>query len=190
MTKNKKSADKKAKKDIEKLAKEINEAVEPTTDLEDSDEDSVAASEEIDLAAEVAEYKDKYLRLYSEFENYRRRTSKERLELISTANSGLMEALIPIADDFERALKAGTEGAVEGVELIFSKFKNTLEGKGLKKMEAASGDDFDEDFHEAITQIPAPDESLAGKIVDIVEPGYFLGEKVIRFAKVVTGSKD
>jgi molecular chaperone GrpE len=153
-------------------------------------EDSVADSEEIDLAAEVAEYKDKYLRLYSEFENYRRRTSKERLELISTANSGLMKALMPIADDFDRALKAGTEGAVEGVELIFNKFKNTLEGKGLKKMETASGDDFDEDFYEAITQIPAPDKSLAGKIIDIIEPGYFLGEIVIRFAKVVTGSKD
>ena len=186
MTKKKKSADKKAKKDIEKLAKEINEAVDPAIDREDS----VADSEEIDLAAEVAEYKDKYLRLYSEFENYRRRTSKERLELISTANSGLMKALIPIADDFDRALKAGTEGAVEGVELIFNKFKNTLEGKGLKKMETVSGDDFDEDFHEAITQIPAPDKSLAGKIIDIIEPGYFLGEIVIRFAKVVTGSKD
>ena len=120
MTKKKKSADKKAKTDSEKLAKEINEAVEPTIDLEDSEEDSAAASEEIDLVAEVAEYKDKYLRLYSEFENYRRRTSKERLELISTANSGLMEAFIPIADDFDRALKAGTEGAVEGVVLIFT----------------------------------------------------------------------
>ena len=107
MTKKKKSADKKAKKDIEKLAKEINKAVESTIDLEDSEEDSVAASEEIDLAAEVAEYKDKYLRLYSEFENYRRRTSKERLELISTANSGLMKALIPIADDFDRGIESG-----------------------------------------------------------------------------------
>jgi molecular chaperone GrpE len=190
MTKKKKSTNKKAKKNIEKLAKEINGAVEPSIDLEDSEKDSVAVSEEIDLAAEVAEYKDKYLRLYSEFENYRRRTSKERLELISTANSELIKALIPITDDFDRALKAGTEGAVEGVELIFNKFKNTLEVKGLKKMETVSGDDFDEDFHEAITQIPAPDESLAGKIIDIVEPGYFLGEKVIRFAKVVTGSKD
>ena len=110
--------------------------------------------------------------------------------MISTANSGLMEALIPIADDFERALKAGSQGDIEGVELIFNKFKNTLEGKGLKKMETCPGDDFDEDFHEAITQIPAPKKSLAGKIVDIVESGYFLGEKVIRFAKVVTGSKD
>ena len=124
MTKKKKSADKKAKTDSKKLATDIKKAVESTIDLEDSEKDSAAASEEIDLAAEVAEYKDKYLRLYSEFENYRRRTSKERLELISTANSGLMEALIPIADDFDRALKVGTEGAVEGVELIFNKFKN------------------------------------------------------------------
>ena len=190
MTKKKKGADKKVKTANKKPPKSVNEVAEPTIDLENSKERLAVAPEEVDLATEVAEYKEKYLRLYSEFENYRRRTSKERLELISTANSGLMEALIPIADDFERALKAGTQGAVEGVELIFNKFKNTLEGRGLKKMETASGDDFDENFHEAITQIPAPDKSLAGKIVDVVESGYFLGEKVIRFAKVVTGSKD
>jgi molecular chaperone GrpE len=179
----------KIKTEKSKVGKSKKTVVEPIIDLENSEESPAASSEETDLAAEVADYKDKYLRLYSEFENYRRRTSKERLELISTANSGLMEALIPIADDFDRALKAGTEGAVEGVELIFNKFKNTLESRGLKKMGTIIGDDFDEDFHEAITQIPPPDEDLAGKIVDVVEPGYFLGEKVIRFAKVVTGSK-
>ena len=190
MTKKKNSVEKKIKTGKRKVGKDKKIASEPTIDLESSEEGPVASSEEKDLAAEVADYKDKYLRLYSEFENYRRRTSKERLELISTANSGLMEALIPIADDFDRALKAGTEGAVEGVELIFNKFKNTLESRGLKKMGTIAGDDFDEDFHEAITQIPPPDEALAGKIVDVVEPGYFLGEKVIRFAKVVTGSKN
>ena len=190
MTKKKNSVEKKIKTGKRKVGKDKKIVSEPTIDLESSEEGPVVSSEETDLAAEVADYKDKYLRLYSEFENYRRRTSKERLELISTANSGLMEALIPIADDFDRALKAGTEGAVEGVELIFNKFKNTLESRGLKKMGTIIGDDFDEDFHEAITQIPPPDEALAGKIVDVVEPGYFLGEKVIRFAKVVTGSKN
>ena len=190
MTKKKNSVEKKIKTGKRKVGKDKKIVSEPTIDLESSEEGPVVSSEETDLAAEVADYKDKYLRLYSEFENYRRRTSKERLELISTANSGLMEALIPIADDFDRALKAGTEGAVEGVELIFNKFKNTLESRGLKKMGTIIGDDFDEDFHEAITQIPPPDEAFAGKIVDVVEPGYFLGEKVIRFAKVVTGSKN
>ena len=190
MTKKKKSVEKKIKTGKREVGKNKKIVVEPTIDSEISEEGPVTSSEETDLAAEVADYKDKYLRLYSEFENYRRRTSKERLELISTANSGLMEALIPIADDFDRALKAGTEGAVDGVELIFNKFKNTLESRGLKKMGTIIGDEFDEDFHEAITQIPPPDETLAGKIVDVVEPGYFLGEKVIRFAKVVTGSKN
>ena len=190
MTKKKKIIEKKTKTEKRKAGKNKKTVVEPTIDLENLEGISAASHEETDLAAEIADYKDKYLRLYSEFENYRRRTSKERLELISTANSALMEALIPIADDFDRALKAGTEGAVEGVELIFNKFKSTLESKGLKRMGTTKGDEFDEDFHEAITQIPVPDETLAGKIVDIVEPGYFLGEKVIRFAKVVTGSKN
>ena len=190
MTKKKKSTEKNIKTEKRKVGKRKKTVVEPTIDVENSEDIPAASSKETDLAAEVADYKDKYLRLYSEFENYRRRTSKERLELINTANSGLMEALIPIADDFDRALKAGTEGAVEGVELIFNKFKSTLENKGLKKMDTIKGDEFDEDFHEAITQVPAPDETLAGKIVDIVEPGYFIGDKVIRFAKVVTGSKN
>ena len=190
MVKKKKNTEKKIKTDKRKVGKRKKTVVESSIELENSKEGPVDSTEETDLAVEVANFKDKYLRLYSEFENYRRRTSKERLELISTANSDLMEALIPVADDFDRALKAGTEGDVKGVELIFNKFKTTLENKGLKKMSTTIGDEFNEDFHEAITQVPAPDETLAGKIVDIVEPGYFLGEKVIRFAKVVTGSKN
>ena len=118
MTKKKKSIEKKIKTEKRKVGKRKKTVVEPTIDLENSEDSPATSSEETDLAAEVADYKDKYLRLYSEFENYRRRTSKERLELINTANSGLMEALIPIADDFDRALKAGTEGAVEGVESV------------------------------------------------------------------------
>lgn len=161
--------------------------------VEETAEETVEMSELEKLQAEVAEAKDKYLRLYSEFENFRRRTSKEKLELIGSANQGLMADLIPVIDDFERAAKAletnaEIEAAKEGMDLIYNKFKKTLEGKGLKKMEIEKGADFNDDFHEAITQIPAGDE-LAGKIVDVVENGYFLNEKVVRFAKVVTGAK-
>ena len=185
---------KKKKKDGSSLSderkKNKSEAAD-TVDVATKKEEEPSEIDELEtLIAQVAEQKDKYLRLYSEFENFRRRTAKERLELISTANRDLMEALVPVSDDFERALKAGTEGVIEGVELIFNKFKNILESKGLKKMEVSRGDDFNGDFHEAITQIPAPEKKLAGKIVDVVEPGYFLGEKVIRFAKVVTGAKE
>ena len=159
---------------------------EPATEEVDDEEDS----EEDDLEVQLSEAKDKYLRLYSEFENFRRRTAKERIDLITTASREVIEAMLPVMDDFERAIKAG-EGseANEGTILIYNKFKNILEGKGLKRMEINAGDEFDDDFHDAITQIPAPEKKLAGKIVDVVEPGYFLGEKVIRFAKVVTAAK-
>lgn len=141
------------------------------------------------LKAELAEAKDKYLRLYSEFDNFRRRTNKERNELIGTATQSLMKDLVPVLDDFDRGLKAMEDSPVkEGIELIANKFKKVLESNGLKKMEVNKGDDFNEDFHEAITQIPAGDD-LAGKVVDVVESGYFLSEKVVRFAKVVTGAK-
>lgn len=145
------------------------------------------------LKAEVAEAKDKYLRLYSEFENFRRRTAKERIELIGTATKELVENLVPVLDDFERALKSMESNeemapAKEGTDLIYNKFKKVLEAKGLKKMEVGKGDDFNDDYHEAITQIPA-EEELAGKVVDVVENGYFLNDKVVRFAKVVTGAK-
>ncbi len=150
-------------------------------------------SEVDQLKIDVAEAKDKYLRLYSEFENFRRRTSKEKLELIGSANKDLMANLIPVLDDFERAMKAldatsDVDAAKEGMTLIFNKFQKSLEGKGLKKMEIEKGTDFNDDFHEAITQIPA-EEELAGKVVDVVEQGYFLNDKVVRFAKVVTGAK-
>lgn len=162
-------------------------------DAEGEKEENAADKQIEDLQAELSESKDKYLRLYSEFENFRRRTSKERIELINSANKDLMEDLIPVLDDFERALdsiedNAETAAAKEGASLIYNKFKKILESKGLKKMDVKKGDDFNDDFHEAITQIPAEDE-LAGKVVDVVEKGYFLGEKVVRFAKVVTGAK-
>jgi len=142
---------------------------------------------------ELADAKDKYLRLYSEFENYRRRTAKEKLELIQTGTEGLITALIPIIDDFERAQKSNEEDAdlksvQEGMNLIANKFNSTLVQKGLKVMESKQGIDFDPELHEAITQIPAPTKKLKGKVVDVVEKGYFLGDKVVRFAKVVTGN--
>lgn len=145
------------------------------------------------LKDELAEAKDKYLRLYSEFDNYRRRTAKEKLELISTANEDLISALIPVVDDFERAEQsfaneADVKAIEEGVKLISTKFNSILEQKGLKVMNSNVGIEFDPEIHEAITQIPAPEKKLKGKVVDVIEKGYFLGEKVIRFAKVVTGN--
>lgn len=143
------------------------------------------------LRAEIDSERDKFLRLFAEFENYKRRTSKERLELFKTANQEMMMAMLPIMDDFDRALteirKSNDEALVKGVELIFEKLKSTLHAKGLEVVELKAGDAFDADFAEAITQIPAPSEHLKGKIVDVVEKGYKLGDKIIRFPKVVTG---
>ncbi|MBJ6108267.1 nucleotide exchange factor GrpE [Hymenobacter sp. BT523] len=141
--------------------------------------------------AELADLKDKYLRLAAEFENYKRRTTKERIELFKTANQELMTALLPVLDDFERARNAtaATEDANavrESIDIIQNKLNKTLQQKGLTAMEAKGGD-FDAELHEAITQIPAPSDDLKGKIVDVVEQGYYLGDKVIRHAKVVLG---
>lgn len=143
------------------------------------------------LTAELSEQKDKYIRLYSEFENFRRRTAKEKLEMIQGANEQLIQALLPVVDDFERAeksLQETTNENLEGFTLIHNKFKKTLDQYGVKEMEIKVGANFDADFHEAITQVPAPEEKLKGKVVDVVEKGYLLKEKVIRFAKVVVGS--
>lgn len=142
------------------------------------------------LQDELAEAKDKYVRLYAEFDNFRRRNAKERLELITSANEQLLKALLPVIDDFERAEKSfkdKNDKEVEGFLLIQNKFKKIMDQFNVKVMEINQGSDFNLDFHEAITQIPAPDEKLKGKIVDVVEKGYLLGEKVIRFAKVVVG---
>jgi len=145
------------------------------------------------LKAEVQELKDKYLRLYSEFENYRRRTAKERLELIKTASEDVLKDLIPVVDDFERAIKAADkdeniQNIKEGELLIYNKLLRGLESKGLKPMNDLIGENFDSDTQEAITQIPAPADDMKGKVIDVVEKGYTLGDKVIRYAKVVIGS--
>lgn len=161
---------------------------------EETTEEKEDISTEEKLQLEVAEQKDKFLRLYSEFENYRRRTAKEKLDMVKTATQDLIKELLPVLDDFERAAKNNQQEDVEvktileGFDLIQAKMSRALEGKGLKKMEINPGDEFDTEFQEAITQIPAPEEALKGKIVDVVEPGYLLGEKVVRYAKVVTGA--
>lgn len=137
---------------------------------------------------ELAEAKDKYLRLYAEFENFRRRTSRERLELIQSANEQVLKALLPISDDFDRAeksIKDLSSPEAEGFMLILNKFRKVLEQQGLKPMDTADGK-FNPDLHEAITQVPMPDK--AGQIIDVVEKGYLLNDKVIRHAKVVVGS--
>lgn len=157
----------------------VSEMTEETTD------------ETLKLQNEIAQQKDKYLRLYSEFENFRRRTAKEKLEMIQSANEQLIKALLPVADDFDRAEKSfkdKNDKELEGFFLIHNKFKKTLEQYSVKQMVIETGAEFNADVHEAITQIPAPDEKLKGKIVDVVEKGYTLNDKVIRFAKVVVGS--
>ncbi len=148
---------------------------------------------EIPTAEELlAVEKDRYIRLYAEFENYKKRTSKEKMEFFTYANQEMMVSMLGVLDDFERALKEiaknGNPTDLQGVELIYQKFKSKLTEKGLKIMEVRAGDTFNVDFHEAITQVPSPSEDLKGKIVDVIETGYTLGDKVIRFAKVVTGN--
>ncbi|MFM7079581.1 MAG: nucleotide exchange factor GrpE [Bacteroidota bacterium] len=145
-------------------------------------------SEEEKLRAQLAESNDKFLRLFAEFDNYKRRVSKERLDLIKTAGSEMVVSLLPVLDDFERAMKfSQNEEGKSGVELIYQKLRSTLEAKGLKRMESI-GKDFDADLHEAITSIPAPSDDLKGKVVDESECGYFYNEKVVRYAKVIVGS--
>ena len=153
--------------------------------------------EEIDplekLQDELAESREKFLRLYSEYDNFRRRTAKEKLEMMQTANENLMLTLLPVLDDFERAEntfdgQTDIDAVKEGVNLISAKFVNILQQKGIKQMDTGKGVKFDSDLHEAITQIPAPKAKLKGKIIDTIEKGYYLGEKVIRHARVVIGN--
>jgi len=156
----------------------------------------VEAAEELTveqkLEEELAKEKDKFLRLFAEFENYKKRTSKERIDLFRTANQEVLQAMLPVLDDFDRAMtqisKSEDEVLLKGVELIHEKLKSTLVSKGLEEVEIKAGDAFDADFAEAITQIPAPSDDLKGKIVDVIEKGYKLGDKIIRFPKVVIGN--
>lgn len=180
----------------DQLDQEVNQATEENISSESSSNEQAVFSEEnkeAQLESEVAELKDKYLRLYSDFENFRKRTAKERIDLIKTASEEVLKDLIPVVDDFERSIKASDNEAdavkiKEGNQLIYHKLIRTLESKGLKSMEDLIGKPFDPDTQEAITQIPAPSDQLKGSVIDVVEKGYILGEKVVRFAKVVTGA--
>ncbi|APY12729.1 nucleotide exchange factor GrpE [Seonamhaeicola sp. S2-3] len=170
------------------------ETVEVKEKEETSAEEQTVEEQTIEekLQEEVKQEKDKFLRLFAEFENYKKRTSKERLDLFKTANEEVMVALLPIIDDFERALThieedKEAEELRKGVVLIYQKMLSTLEQKGLAPIKVEKGDDFNADDHEAVTQIPAPSDDLKGKIIDVVEKGYKLGDKVIRFPKVVIG---
>lgn len=143
------------------------------------------------LEEQLAESNAKFIRLYAEFENFRKRTNKEKVDLISNASAGVLKDLLTVLDDFERAIQNNENvedptALKEGFQLIYNKFKTILEGKGLKPMEVKGGS-FDSEIHEAIANIPAPSEDMKGKIVDDVEKGYYLNDKVIRFAKVVVG---
>ena len=174
----------------EELQEEKNENKNPeNTDKTNIEEDPV-----IKLEEEVKDLKDQNLRLYAEFENFRRRTAKERLVLMESANEDTLTALLPILDDFERALKnteetEGNTAVLEGLQLIQNKLTETLKGKGLNAMESTIGKEFDVEEMEAITQIASPSPEMAGKIIDEVEKGYKIGDRVIRYAKVVVGKE-
>lgn len=164
-----------------------NETENVLNEIESTEELSIEQQLQEDLSKE----KDKFLRLFAEFENFKKRTAKERIDLYKTANQDVLQSMLPVLDDFDRALveiaKSEDELLLKGVELIHEKLKNTLVSKGLEVVEVRAGDNFNADFAEAITVIPAPSDKLKGKIVDVIEKGYKLGDKIIRFPKVVLG---
>ncbi|WP_025742575.1 nucleotide exchange factor GrpE [Aquimarina pacifica] len=182
----------KKNKNTEDVKDQVEEVLDTKVEENPIEENPV---EEVDvetqLREELGKEKDKFLRLFAEFENYKKRTSKERLELFKTASQDVIQSMLPVLDDFDRAAKeiekSEDKDLIKGVELIHNKLKETLKGKGLAEVVVSAGDVFNADNHEAITQIPAPSEDLKGKIVDVIEKGYTLGDKVIRFPKVVTG---
>ena len=178
------------------------ENLQPEEDLEDKQD--TAKNEEAEekdqkdeetesLKKELEEMKDKYIRLYSEFDNFKRRTAKERIETIKTASESVLKAIIPVVDDFERSFKAMEDKTIdatlkEGAELIYNKLIKVLEQNGVKPMNTKIGEEFDPEQHEAITQTPVTESHLKGKIVDVLEKGYYIYDKVIRFSKVITGA--
>lgn len=183
-------------KDIAEELESVNEArLHSKAGLDDdvTEQETVGElSEQEKFQQELTEANNKYLRLYAEFDNYKRRTSKERVELLQTAGKEVIGDLLTVLDDFERALKSmesvqNIDTVKEGIDLVYQKLKSILSRKGLKEMESI-GQEFNADLHEAITRIPAPSPDQAGKIIDEVEKGYFLNDKVLRYAKVVVGS--
>ncbi len=158
----------------------------------DNNSEEISENEKEETCEELLlQEKDKFLRLFAEFENYKKRTAKERIELISTANQSLMTSILPVLDDFERGIseikKAKDSELLKGMELIKNKFANILKGKGLEEIKVKKGDTFNVEIHEAITQIPAPNKKMVGKLIDVVETGYKLGDKIIRYPKVIVG---
>lgn len=159
--------------------------------VEEQEEEEELTVEE-QLQKELNETKDKYLRLVAEFDNFRKRSAKERLETTQTAARGVVQDLLDVLDDTERAKKEmaqdeDPESLRKGAELVFNKFQHILQQKGVKEMDCV-GKEFDSDLHEAVTEIPAPDDSMKGKIIDVIQPGYYLNDRLIRHAKVVVGS--
>jgi molecular chaperone GrpE len=176
----------------ENTSENAEQQISENTDNQENTEQVEELSAEEKLQSEVQQLNDKYLRMYAEFDNYKRRTQKERVELLQTAGKDVIVSLLPVLDDFDRALKAMETAAdvapvKEGVLLVHNKLKNLLAQKGLKDVESINKE-FNTDFHEAITNIPAPTEDLKGKVIDEVEKGYTLNDNVIRFAKVVVGA--
>ena len=181
---------KKKQEEQEIAEKAINSEVENTEETKASSEETKEEEVKIPLTTEelLAIEKDKNLRLFAEFDNFRKRTAKERIELYSTANKDIMTSLLPILDNFERSIKANNYKKGDGTMLIYTQLKAELEKKGLKEMEDPIGNVLDTDFQEAITNIPAPSEKEKGKVIDVIEKGYLLGDKVLRYAKVVVGN--
>ena len=170
----------------------LQENVQESDNTVEQPQEETAGKSELEIVKEqLAKEKDQYLRLFAEFDNFKKRTSRERIDIFKTANKEVITSLLPVLDDFGRAInqieKSGDDNLLQGVELINNKLVETLRAKGLKEMEVKPGDDFNTDLHEAITQIPAPTENLKGKIVDVVETGYLLNDVVVRYAKVVVG---
>lgn len=174
--------------DSTKKSEQPLDEVQMAQNLHEEPSDSPSHTAERDVEAEIQELKDQNLRLYAEFENFRRRNARERLELMATAGEKVIKAVLPILDDFDRAMKALAEGPErQGLALIQNKLLSALKAEGLKAMESTVGQAFDVERMEAITNIPAPSPELAGCVVDELETGYLLGEKIIRYAKVVVG---
>lgn len=180
------------KNKAERTDEEISQEEVLNNEEQDTVEEKEQLSKEEQLQEDLNKEKDKFLRLFAEFENYKKRTSKERIELFRTAGQEVIVAMLPVVDDFDRALKelakSEDKEMFKGVELINGKLRETLKAKGLQDLEVNPGDVFDADIHEAITQIPATDKKMKGKIIDVVEKGFKLGDKIIRHPKVVVGN--
>ncbi|PIB29547.1 nucleotide exchange factor GrpE [Maribacter sp. 4U21] len=180
-------SDKNKAEDIEDAVSKEEEVIENEGEALEQEQ----LSEEEQLREDLGKEKDKFLRLFAEFENYKKRTSKERMDLFKTAGQEVIVSLLPVLDDFDRALKELSKSEdkemFKGVELINGKLNETLKSKGLQNVAVDSGDTFDAEVHEAITQIPAPNKKMKGKVIDVIEKGYKLGDRIIRHPKVVVG---